>query len=628
MKTENFFEAFTELDDDLIENALPKDNENTEYDIAKPALKIHSWKPWVAGVAVAAAAFGITFAGVKLFGSGGIGSSPAHGLEDSSAVSAAVGDAKYGEMIVDWVIYNSAEELVENSDIICKAKVNDITFALIDPKTGKEIEDGDDPKNGELYTIYDIYLTKVYKSDIINKGRLWFRVMGGIKGYKTDEQLEVLKRTGSDTITVMHEPPEIELGEEYLFLLTRENGFSCLTNAPQGVFPLSNPAYRDDFSGASAQDIIDCVESGIDLSSIVYADKLENENPHYSAEEIVNNEDVICTGTVTNISFAVLDLDTCLPPTENSVDYKVNLFTIYDIELKNSYKGNVAKKFKLIDIGGIKGYKVGEQLRAIGNEYLKGKTTIPVWSDPPEINIGEEYLFIMRHSDIEKPCFFGHHKQTALPLSDSTFRDEYSGASVKDIINCAQNTAAVDNYMEISIMHDALVKSLSDTERHTLAAAVQNALANDCLPDHQLNRVLSDQDFKQYGKTGYAIDLIFSDTDAPLVNGGSNKKAQVLCHATVLIGAENESSYIEYSYTILGANGSTEQQYGGTYNLSATCREHLLGCIDECNLPHTDSCMIHHNNQTSHHEDEHTTVAPTPTVTTGTHHSEHDETHH
>lgn len=267
MKTEKFFEAFTELDDDLIENALPKDQ---DYDVVKPALKIPSWKPWVAGVAVAAAAFGVVFAGFKLFGSGKFGFAPAVEASDSS--DAVVDNVKYGVMIVDWVMYDSAEDLVDASDIICKAKVTDISFDLVDPKTGRAITDGEDPKNGELNTIYEIEVTKQYRSyrdDGIKLEKLNVRVMGGLKGYKTDEQLEVLKRAGSDTIPLMHEPPEIQLGEEYLFLLAQfDNALPCLINAPQAVYPLSDPTYRDEFSGASAQDIIDYLNFGGVTSSI------------------------------------------------------------------------------------------------------------------------------------------------------------------------------------------------------------------------------------------------------------------------------------------------------------------------------------------------------------------------
>lgn len=405
MKTEKFFEAFTELDDDLIENALPKDQ---DYDVVKPALKIHSWKPWVAGAAVAAAAFGVVFAGFKLFGGEKPGFTPAVETSgDSGAASDAVDNAKYGEMMVDWVVYGSAQELVDASDIICTAKVNDISFALIDPKTGKEIEDGDDPSNGELYTVYDIYLTKVYRSNVINKGRLWFRVMGGLKGYKTDEQLELLKRTGSDTIPVMHEPPEIELGEEYLFLLANfdyapagGSRLPTLINAPQGAFPLSDQ-YTDDFSGASALDIINCVE---------------------------------------------------------------------------------------------------------GN-------------------------------------------------------------------------APVENKIGLAITHNGNYISLTDMDKDELAAAVQDALANDCLPENQLKLAITEQLIKEYSGSGFVIDLTFNDVDAPLPGGGEDKKAKTICHVTVLIGENFSNAYLTYSFTSFDANGNSDQYNGGTYAPSAETLDAILNVI-------------------------------------------------
>lgn len=591
MKTEKFFEAFTELDDDLVENAVPK--KDTEYDVVKPALRIHSWRPIAAAAAVAAAAFGVTFAGMKLFGSGKIGTAPAHGLTDSDNTglyqsetfnSGDFDGPKFGETIVDWVMYDSAEELVKAGDIICTGKVTDISFELLDKKTARALTDGDDPKNGELNTIYEIEVTKQYHSyreDGIRFDKLKFRVMGGLEDYKTDEQLELLKGTGDDTILVMHEPPEIKIGEEYLFILKQyDNTLPCIINAPQAAFPLSDPTYKDEFSNATVQDIIDCLESGVvDRNSVSYASKLENENPHLSAEEIVKNEDVICTGKVTNISFAVLDLDTCLPPTENSVDYKVNLFTIYDIELINSYKGTVEKNFRLVDIGGIKGYKVDEQLEALNNKYIKDKTTIAVWDDPPEINVGEEYLFIMRHSNADKPCFFSHHKQTALPLSSPYNKETYSNASVNDILNCF-NAGTNDPYAEMEITHNNRTFDLANIDRNALITAVQGAMVTDCQPDYDAGAPLLEQDIEKYCKSGYVIDLVYNDIDAPLAGGGDNKKAKVIYHATVLIGGANEASYITYSYTDFSLDGASEQHDGGTYLLSSSTRDGILKILN------------------------------------------------
>ncbi|MDE6732981.1 MAG: hypothetical protein K2J77_08920 [Oscillospiraceae bacterium] len=405
MKTEKFFEAFTELDDDLIENAIPKDQ---DYDVVKPALKIHSWKPWVAGAAVAAAAVGVVFAGFKLFGGEKPGFAPA--LGDSSTLTGIYSDVSfdascYSHFMADWVVYDTPEELVNAAQIICTGKVTDISFALLDNMTMRERSD-DFYEMCSLFTIYEVETTGRFKGDVPEKLR--FAVRGGLEGYKVEEQLALSEKLGDKTILVMDHHPEIEIGEEYLFILHwADNGTPTIINNTQTAFPLSDPTYKDSFSNASVNDILNCLNAG-----------------------------------------------------EN------------------------------------------------------------------------------------------------------------------------------DHYVELSITHDTQIISLSDNDFNELTAAVQDAMINDCKPELQLQMMISDQTIEEYGKTDYAIDLVFNDIDAPLAGGGDNKKAKTICHATVLIGENSKASYITYSYTSIGLDGSTEQQNGGTYLLGEKSRDALLAVIDASEQSH------------------------------------------
>lgn len=402
--TEKFFEAFTELDDDLIENALPKEQ---EYDVVKPALKIHSWKPWVAGAAVAAAAFGVVFAGFKLFGGGKPGFAPA--LSNSDTLSGIESNVSFDDTIMthfmaDWVVYDTPEELVNAAQIICTGKVTDISFALLDNMTMRERSD-DFYEMCSLFTIYEVEVTNGYKN-FTGDNKLQFAVRGGLEGYKVKEQAALSEKLGDKAISVMDHHPEIEIGEEYLFILHwADNGTPTIINNTQTAFPLSDPSYRDSFSNASVNDILECL--------------------------------------------------------------------------------------------GVK-------------------------------------------------CHVGEG----------------------------------DPYAELSITHDGQIISLAEIDHDKLTAAVWDALTTDCLPELQLNTVITEQDIEKYGKNGYAIDLVFNDIDAPLPDGASDKKAQVFWHATVLIGAENESSYISYSYTYISLDGSSEYKSGGTYFLGEKSREALLAVID------------------------------------------------
>lgn len=384
-KSEKLFEAFTDLDDDLIENALPKEQ---EYDVVKPALKIQSWKPWVAGVAVAAAAFGVVFAGFKLFGSGNPNSAPAWGLGESvmpggypsgTFESGAFDGPSYAHMMVDWVVYDTTEELVNAADIICEGKATDISFALVD---------------GKLYTIYDVDVTNGYKG--VETKKIQFRVLGGMEDYKVEEQLALAEQTGDSAICVMEGAPEIRLGEEYLFLLAK-------------------------FDGA--------------------------------VPSIINN------------------------------------------------------------------------------------------------------------------------KQTAIPLQVTSYKDVFCGATANDILECLGVKCHVgDDGPYVAITHDGQIVSLTDTQRIAIISAVRDALVTDCLPENQLSTL-------GIIPGGYNIDLVFEDINAPLYDGAYDKMARVMCDASVYIGENNKASYIFYSYTYIGLDGSSEYKNGGTYFLGEKSRDSMLAIL-------------------------------------------------
>lgn len=401
-KTEKFFEAFTELDDDLIENAIPKEQ---DYDIVKPAMKMHSWKPWVAGAAVAAAAVGVAFAGMKLFGSNGKpGFAP--GTQSEIYSDASVDNYNYAPFLADWRVYDTPEELVNAAQIICAGKVTDISFALLDNMTMRERDD-DFYEMGDLFTIYEVEVTNGYKNFTDNKLR--FAVRGGLEGYKAEEQ-------------------------------------AALTA------------------------------------------------------------------------------------------------------------------------------KLSEK-------------SIPVMEHHPEINIGEEYLFILHWADNGTPTII-NNTQTAFPLHDSTYRDEFCHASAGDIINCVNGKLQYEYNCHAAVHHNNQLVSLDGTHIYLLQKFVQEAIALDCSPEKALNMAISTERIDEYRKDGLAIDIVFDDIDAPLAGGGEDKKAQTFCHATVLIGENNKASYITYSYTY---SGSSEQYYGGCYFLGNISREKLLEIIGDANQNHSDS---------------------------------------
>lgn len=282
MKTEKFFEIFTELDDELIENALPKENVSKRT-AARPVL----FRALTIGAAAAAACgalvIGLTAynknrtpiiapasSGIPAHGTGDImhggvtegnkfddtmtypieSGQPAQNPNEFTQIGASMimnatsttDSPSYVSISCDWRVYSSAKELVEENDVIAAGKVTDISFSS---------------DMGSLCTIYTVDVATPYKG--CSDGTLKFVMYNGLRGYKVEEQLKLLPEN-AQFIPVYENAPEINIGEEYLFILRRFNDSMPTIICPeQTAFPLNvegDDGYRDRFSNASASDII------------------------------------------------------------------------------------------------------------------------------------------------------------------------------------------------------------------------------------------------------------------------------------------------------------------------------------------------------------------------------------
>lgn len=282
MKTEKFFELFTELDDELIENALPK-----EIASKRPAARPVLFRALAIGTA-AAAACGALVIGMNAYNknrtpiiapaSSGI---PAHGADDpiaggfteggsitegvyggdtmtypiesgqpaqnpnefqsigASMNTNATSSSPYAIISGVWKVYTSPKELVEKVEVIAAGKVTDISFAS---------------DKGSLCTIYTVDVATPYKG--CSDGTLKFVMYNGLRSYKVEEQLKLLPED-AQFIPVYENEPEINIGEEYLFVLRRFNDSMPTIICPQQTaFPLHDDSFKDEFANASASDII------------------------------------------------------------------------------------------------------------------------------------------------------------------------------------------------------------------------------------------------------------------------------------------------------------------------------------------------------------------------------------
>ena len=90
-----------------------------------------------------------------------------------------------------------------------------------------------------------------------------------------------------------------------------------------------------------------------------------------TASEIVNNSSKIYIGTVKNISFEIIDMNTGKVDEDyNSKSNLRMLYTVYTISVKNSLKGDKFEEVKIYRMGGLRDYKINEQYGKIKESGL------------------------------------------------------------------------------------------------------------------------------------------------------------------------------------------------------------------------------------------------------------------
>lgn len=316
-----------------------------------------------------------------------------------------------------------------------------------------------------------------------------------------------------------------------------------------------------------------------------------------SVSELADAGDYIVAGKVTNISFELH-----YPTGELLKEYTkertedAQLCTIYDVNISTSYKGSEDENVRIIMYNGLEDYEVDKQLEVLGGDTGH---SIPVLENPVDINIGEEYLFVLSQSISQSStgdtmtCLV-NPSQGAFRADRPTVKEKFSQASLNDIVDYLTNND--DKSDVLSVIHNDQSMALSEQENAALTQAIMDALANDCLPELTLNTMLTEQDVQDYGKNGYVIKLQYSDISDPVHGEGSDKKAQVIWNATVLIGGESEPSCITYSYDVYSLNGASEHHYGGTYLLKVSTSDKILQILNSQDVA-SDKISVIHNDQ-------------------------------
>ncbi|MCM1307522.1 MAG: hypothetical protein NC223_02865 [Butyrivibrio sp.] len=183
---------------------------------------------------------------------------------------------------------------------------------------------------------------------------------------------------------------------------------------------------NDSTSGAAQETTLSLGEMNVQYMDM-YADWLAYKN----ADELMKAGDIVVIGTVTGISFQILDMQTGCRPTENSEQEYCQMYTIYDIEADKPYKGNTDEKFQIRMYGGMKDLYLEEQLAVLGSI---GGTAIYCMAGMPEINIGDTYLFVLYQYEDAIPTLV-NPEQGIYKIDDPLEKDIYSYVSPKEIIS-------------------------------------------------------------------------------------------------------------------------------------------------------------------------------------------------
>ena len=164
------------------------------------------------------------------------------------------------QIVADWPWYHTAEELVNACSHIYTGQISDISFEIIDYKTGKPDRDPtSESRNRMIHTIYTISLISNYKGN--SPSELSICKIGGLYGYKEKEQNELLRssrliseNSDSERTIVICDDTSLAIGNEYLF---------CTYRFADGYDQIINPyqfAHRLDSENAKI--IIDYINHG------------------------------------------------------------------------------------------------------------------------------------------------------------------------------------------------------------------------------------------------------------------------------------------------------------------------------------------------------------------------------
>lgn len=144
----------------------------------------------------------------------------------------------------DWPYYDT-QELTDKCTDIFEGKIVNISFKMIDIRTGKAAAAVN--TDNMLYTVYEIETPAVYKGNNTEKKSIC--VMGGISRYKESEQIDLMKKyvgTEHEYIPVVCGADMLEINASYLFTVCDLGGdYLYVPNLDQFAFEIETEQASD-----------------------------------------------------------------------------------------------------------------------------------------------------------------------------------------------------------------------------------------------------------------------------------------------------------------------------------------------------------------------------------------------
>ena len=169
----------------------------------------------------------------------------------------------------------------------------------------------------------------------------------------------------------------------------------------------------------------------------------EDWHVYNKASDLIESADLVFVGKITGIDFQVLDNRTALPPSVDTPDIARQLYTVYNVEVITSYKGDTSNITNIRVSGGMVDYRVEEQLEIMERDKALGwEIGIPIWQSykKTQCAIGEYCLFALCRFETGAPTILNPW-QSIYKLDDPSkkqgigSKDNYSSMlSAKDII--------------------------------------------------------------------------------------------------------------------------------------------------------------------------------------------------